>query len=162
MVGIKKEWKIMYSYESYKIIHGARGRCYNKNNTKYKFYGGRGIKVCDCVKNPQNFMFWMGERPSKNHELDRIDNDKDYCACTGNLRWTTRKNQMLNTNQRKRKEDFPRGVCFDNDRKKYIASIGKDGTNNILGRFDTIEEAHQEFLNYYFIIHNTYPPEFMV
>jgi len=48
------------------------------------------------------------------------------------------------------------------DRNSICSRIRVDNMSYSLGYFDSIEEAHQEFLNYYFIIHNTYPPEFMV
>ena len=55
---------------------GMRSRCYNKNNKKYKKYGGRGITVCDhWRKDFLNFYKDMGERPSKSHSIDRINNN---------------------------------------------------------------------------------------
>src|ERR1017187_9321028 len=31
----------------YKIWMKIQNRCYNKTNNRYKYYGGRGIEVCD-------------------------------------------------------------------------------------------------------------------
>ncbi len=31
----------------YRSWSGAKNRCYNKNDQDFKYYGGRGIKVCD-------------------------------------------------------------------------------------------------------------------
>lgn len=69
-------------------------RCYNPNNEKYPVYGGRGIKVCDRWLKFQNFYDDMGPRPSENHSLDRIRNDRDYEP--SNCRWATQKQQSLN------------------------------------------------------------------
>lgn len=53
-------------------------RCYNPNNKNYKYYGAKGIRVCDEWLNDfWSFVSCMGKRP-KNHTLDRIDNDKGY------------------------------------------------------------------------------------
>lgn len=79
----------------YKTWSGLRTRCYNKDSRPYKYYGGRGIYVCDrWLESFQNFLEDMGEKPSRKHSLDRIDNNKGYYK--ENCRWATYKQQMRN------------------------------------------------------------------
>lgn len=54
-------------------------RCTNKNNERYKDYGGRGITVCDEWRDFSTFKAWAEENGySKSLQLDRIDNDRGY------------------------------------------------------------------------------------
>lgn len=59
-----------------------RSRCENPSNEKYKYYGARGISVCDEWKGEDgvyNFTMWaMNNGWSKGLTIDRIDNDGDY------------------------------------------------------------------------------------
>lgn len=81
-------WTITYS--SWKSVIE---RC-KKGHKSSKFYFDRGIKVCDAWLKFENFLADMGERPSKNHQLDRIDNDQSYHPL--NCRWSTVKEQQRN------------------------------------------------------------------
>jgi hypothetical protein len=81
-------------------------RCYNKNNKAYIHYGKRGIRVYKPWLKYENFRDYITSLKNcpddtKNikgrsaYELDRIDNDKGYFP--GNVKWSTRKQQMNNT-----------------------------------------------------------------
>jgi hypothetical protein len=72
----------------YKIWVGIKSRCYNPKVRIYKYYGGRGIKMCERWLDFQNFYIDMGDRPS-GLQLDRINNDGNYEP--GNCRWVTAK-----------------------------------------------------------------------
>ena len=81
-------------HPSYSIWSNMKARCQNPSSTAYRFYGARGITVCDRWVHFKNFAEDMGVRPSPEHTLDRIDGTKGYSL--DNCRWATRTEQCLN------------------------------------------------------------------
>lgn len=78
----------------YKVWTGMKMRCQNPKAHGYKYWGGRGIKLCERWQVFENFIEDMGPRPSKNYSIDRINNDGHYEP--GNCQWVTIDTQRKN------------------------------------------------------------------
>jgi hypothetical protein len=74
-------------------------RCTNQNNTRWKYYGGRGISVCERWLTFENFLADMGPRPAE-MTIDRIDVNGNYEPA--NCRWADWATQVANKRPRKR------------------------------------------------------------
>lgn len=85
----------MYRTRTYRIYYNMLSRCNNPNASQFLNYGGRGIFVCkNWMLSFDNFLKDMGECPSTNHSIDRIDVDGNYEL--SNCKWSTTKEQNNN------------------------------------------------------------------
>ncbi len=81
------QWK---SQRLYSIFYDMLNRCYNPECKDYKWYGLKGIVVCDEWKqNPENFERWAIQNGySDDVTIDRISSDKNYSP--DNCQWISR------------------------------------------------------------------------
>jgi hypothetical protein len=86
----------------YRVWNTMRFRCGNPACKDYEDYGGRGIKVAPEWSSFEAFYADMGSRPSPQHTLERVDNDKGYSR--NNCVWATTKQQARNKRNQVRYE----------------------------------------------------------
>ena len=80
---------------AYKSWTSMVARCHRPSGRAYAQYGAKGIKVCDeWRRDPAAFIAHVGQPPTPEHTLDRIDNSKGYEP--GNVRWATAIEQARN------------------------------------------------------------------
>lgn len=82
---------------TYEVWASMWYRCTNPKHKHYKYYGGRGIKVCEEWMRFENFLADMGERP-EGLTLDRRDPNGDYEK--DNCRWVEWTVQVENRRKR--------------------------------------------------------------
>ncbi len=134
--------------KAYKIWQSMVSRCYNKNDSEYKRYGGRGITVCDewksSLEGVTDFANWVyNDLKLKDSQLgngidqltlDRKNSngnyDKDNCRFANSFiqSQNTRLLSVRNTT------GF-RGISFDRSKDKWVTNIGFNGKTSFLGRF---------------------------
>ena len=79
----------------YKTWKSMRGRCFNKSNQDYKYYGGRGITTCSEWDSPVLFCAWaLNHGYADNLTLERNNVNENYCP--ENCCWIPMSDQSRN------------------------------------------------------------------
>jgi len=75
------------------IWHTMKSNCYTSTSSSYKYYGARGIKVCDrWFQSFEDFYRDMGPKPGPKYRMVRIDTSKDYTP--KNCKWVPKGNKV--------------------------------------------------------------------
>lgn len=93
----------------YNVWSGIKSRCYNHNTYEYRFYGQRGIEMCDEWRNSfEAFYEWAHnngyseDAPRGRCTIDRVDSNGNYCP--ENCRFVTQLEQANNLRSNHRVE----------------------------------------------------------
>ena len=86
----------------HRIWSNMKQRCGNPNSKDYKYYGERGIQVCDEWKNDfEQFFYWAMNNGYKDGlTIERKDNNGSYCP--ENCKWISASAQHRNTRKTRR------------------------------------------------------------
>lgn len=102
----------------YRCWQALRNRCNNPSVCNYKFYGGRGIRVCDRWNESfEAFFADMGLRPSDVHSIERKDPNGSYCP--ENCIWIETRLQKKNMRSNFIIEHEGRSMCLGDWAKHF-------------------------------------------
>ncbi len=121
---------------TYRSWASMKSRCHWDKSENYHLYGGKGISVCPQWLRFEGFLADMGERPSKNHSLDRIDSDKNYEP--GNCRWATKREQALNCSRVK--------LSFEGAVEIAVAKLMGESDRKLGARYGMAHSTAREIL----------------
>lgn len=115
-------------------------RCTVEKDKAYKNYGARGIKVCEYwMESFWNFLEDMGEKPSDEYSLERVDNSLGYCK--ENCKWETKSRQQFNRRLDPNNTSGRTGVYWRKDREKWSVQIEVEGKVIRLGCYFDFDVA---------------------
>lgn len=117
-------------------------RCENPKEGCFKYYGKKGITVCQEWKiDFLNFAKWSTENGySEVLTIERKENNKNYDP--KNCKWATRKEQAFNRGVRRTNKVGYIGIS--KSYKRFRARVAINGKHVFIGQFSTIEEAVQQ------------------
>lgn len=101
----------------YRAWKGMKRRCDNPKAFYYERYGGRGITYHSSFETFEGFLAGIPDGYREGLELDRIDNDGNYEP--GNLKWSTRREQMNNMSRN-------RNLTLPDGRVLTLAAIARE------------------------------------
>lgn len=129
----------------YKVWCDMVSRCNNNKCISYKYYGARGITVCERWLKVENFIEDMYPSFEDGLTLDRENNDLGYSP--DNCRWVLRNIQSRNSRKlNRRNKSGYRGVHFTGEKWKTQIVVNNKGI--YLGIFTDIIDAAKAYDKY--------------
>lgn len=137
----------LHKHPLYKIWYDMIRRTTTDKSTDFKYYGGKGIRVCERWMVINNFIEDMYPTYQEGLTIDRINNDGNYEP--SNCRWATKATQARNSRLLKstNKSGY-RGVYFSKRLKKWISQITINSQRVYLGCYKTPLEAAKTYDKY--------------
>ncbi len=139
----------LYAYQvpersSWENMHN---RC-KPNYSQAEYYFAKGISVCSRWSGRQGFLNFyadMGEKPSSEFSIERMDGDKGYEP--SNCRWASPSEQSLNRKIQANNKSGYRGVSWYKPTSKWVAHI-QDCKNKKLISLGYFKEKYDAALAY--------------
>ena len=126
----------------YNIWSNMKQRCSNPNNKNYRYYGGRGIKVCSEWQKFEAFYYWAVSNGYKDGlTIERKDNDGNYEP--SNCEWITRVRQHRNTTRTRRYKMY--GKVFTLTELCRIYGVPRTTVQGRLNKGEPIEKALKKY-----------------
>ena len=128
-------------HPAYPSLDNMKQRCYNKNDPKYKYYGAKGVSICDeWLNSYESFCKWADNNGyKKGLTIDRINPGGNYEP--NNCRWVTKTDQRENKHIQKNNTSGVCGVSFQKNTSKWFSYINQNGNRINCGYYETIEQA---------------------
>ena len=119
----------------YRIYTCMKGRCYNKSHNRYKYYGSKGVTICEewlndfCI-----FYQWAQDNHYQDSlTIDRMDRNGNYEP--GNCRLATYSEQSINRGKLKSNTSGYTGVNWCNTSNRWVCRIMHNKISKCIGYF---------------------------